>query len=455
MQEFFRANFVIESIDKITWKNKTDRDKTLGRAYYIRAYYYFELCRLFERVPLRTNTGTENLPQATPDELYGQMASDFKKAIELIPNNSFQITPKTEIGLATKWAAEGMMGRMFLFYSGFYKKDEIKLPEGGSVTKANVIAWLEDCINNSGHGLISDYRNLWPYAYCKYYGYTKNNNLNWIGETGNNIEVVYQRKYSALGNGGIPQSYDNNIFMQFSHGKQTQVPFGYGHALGTVNPKLWTDWPDNDIRKKGSVYYAYDPEEIASVSGYKYTAAAYQETGFWSKKITAINVYKNGQVTPTTASNMVNMSVELYGRAASYQQDNANDLMIMRFSDILLMAAELGAPKGQTYFDQVRTRVGLPSLPLTLENIKLERRWEFATEGIRYWDLMRWGDVEAVINQNMKDIPIIQVGTKKNLTIRFRPETRGFLFIPQSEINLSNGVLTQNAGWGPDSFFTE
>jgi len=451
----FRANFLIESIDNIKWKNNIDRDKTLGRAYYIRAYYYFELCRLFERVPLRTKVGSENLPQASPEQLYGQIASDLKKAIELIPNIRYQDMPKTELGLATKWAAEALMGRMFLFYTGYYKKNEISLPEGGSVTKANAIVWLEDCIKNSGHGLISDYRNLWSYAYCKYYGYTKSNNLKWIGETVDNIEAVYLRKYSALGNGGIASSYDNNVCLMLSHGKQYQVPFGYGNGIGTVNPKLYSDWPDNDIRKKGTVYYAYDPEEIAGCSGYKYTAQAYQETGYWSKKYTPINVYKNGQVTPTNTANMVNMSVELYGRLSSYQQDNSVDLMILRFSDVLLMAAELGAANAQTYFDNVRARVHLPSLPVTLENLKVERRWEFANEAIRYWDLMRWGDVETAINNNMKNIPIIQVGTAKTLTIKFRPETRGFLPIPLTEINLSNGVLTQNPGWGPESLFTE
>lgn len=451
----FRANFLIESIDNIQWKNKADRDKILGRAYFIRAYYYFDLCRLFERVPLRLKTGTENIPQATPEELYGQMASDLKNAIELLPAIAYQTMSKSELGLATKWSAEALMGRMFMFYTGFYKKNEIALPEGGSVSKENTIAWLEDCINNSGHGLISEYRNLWSYAYCKYYGYTTTNNLKWIGETGDNIEAVYLRKYSALGNAGVAASYDNNVSLFLSHGKQHQVPFGYGNGIGTVNPKLWSDWPDNDIRKKGTVYYAYDPEEKAGSSGYKYTAQAYQETGYWSKKNTPINVYKNGVVTPKTTANMVNMSVELYGRAASYQQDNSVDLMIIRFSDVLLMASELGSANAQTYFDRVRARVGLLTLPVTLDNLKAERRWEFATEAIRYWDLMRWGDVETVINQNMKDIPIIQVGTNKNLTITFRPETRGFLWIPQSEINLSYGVLTQNPGWGPESLFTE
>lgn len=449
----YRANFLLESMDKISWTDEEFRAKIEGRAYYIRAYYYFELCRLFERVPLRLKTASENLPQATPDELYGQMASDLKKAIELLPPQKYQNIPKSELGLATKWAAEALMGRMFLFYTGFYEKAEIELPSGENITKDQVIKWLVDCIDNSGHGLISEYRNLWPYAYCKYYGYVKNHGLNWIGEKGDNDEAVYVRKYSALGNGGVAQSYDNNVCMFLSHGKQDQVPFGRGNGMGTVNPKLWNDWPDEDIRKKGTLYYVYDQEEIAGVSGYKTSPASIQETGFWSKKYTPINVYKNGEVTPDNPKNMVNMSVDLYGRTASWQQDNSTDIMIIRFSDVLLMAAELGAPHAQAYFDRVRKRVGLPTLPVSLENIKQERRWEFACEGIRYWDLMRWGDLQKMMETHMKDIPITKLGVKTTLTVKYRPETRGFQPIPESEILLSNGKLVQNPGWGSDSYY--
>lgn len=116
------------------------------------------------------------------------------------------------------------------------------------------------------------------------------------------------------------------------------------------------------------------------------------------------------------------------------------------------MAAELGAAGAQGYFDKVRGRVGLPSLPVTLDNIKQERRWEFACEGLRYWDLMRWKEVETIIGRNMKNIPITRQGVKTTLTVKFRPETKGFLPIPQSEIQLSDGVLKQNPGWGAESY---
>jgi len=120
--------------------------------------------------------------------------------------------------------------------------------------------------------------------------------------------------------------------------------------------------------------------------------------------------------------------------------------MIIRFADVLLMGAELGSSHAQDYLDQVRSRVNLPSVPVTLDNIKAERNHELAFEGLRYYDLLRWHDAEAAFAK-VKNIPIETGGGATTMTINFRPETRGFMPIPQSEIDLSNGGIVQNAGW--------
>lgn len=103
-------------------------------------------------------------PQAKPDEIFQQILSDFKKAIELMPAVKFRDIPTSELGHATKWAAEGMLARAYLFYSGVYGKDNIELQDGTTLSKEEVIKYVDDCIANSGHQLISDFRNLWPYS---------------------------------------------------------------------------------------------------------------------------------------------------------------------------------------------------------------------------------------------------------------------------------------------------
>ena len=154
--------------------------------------------------------------------------------------------------------------------------------------------------------------------------------------------------------------------------------------------------------------------------------------------------------TDETKTDVYNFSHELYSMTGTdYQRDNIQDLILIRFSDVLLMAAELGAPNAQQYLDRVRNRVGLVSVPVTLENIKAERRFELAFEGVRYYDLLRWHD-EDLITINQTGIVTYNRRGQANAetkSITFRKETGGFLPIPQTQIDLSGGVLTQNAGW--------
>jgi len=115
-----------------------------------------------------------------------------------------------------------------------------------------------------------------------------------------------------------------------------------------------------------------------------------------------------------------------------------------------LMAAELGSPNALADFNEVHTRAGLPAVSTIDEAaIMHERRLEFAGEGIRYWDLLRQGINKAastiVANTSMSYLddgtpsPTISAS---NITL-----TGGFQQIPQTEIDLSGGLLKQNPGW--------
>ena len=143
------------------WSSGDKKNQLLCETYFLRAFYYFNLAQVFNGVPLVLSTEPKNLPKATPDEVYAQIASDLKASIEVGPSTKY---PNFGIGRVSKWAAEGMMARVWLFYTGFYKKSELPLVDGGSISKAQVVSWLEDCIQNSGYGLVSDQRNLWPYT---------------------------------------------------------------------------------------------------------------------------------------------------------------------------------------------------------------------------------------------------------------------------------------------------
>ncbi|MDP4239068.1 MAG: RagB/SusD family nutrient uptake outer membrane protein [Bacteroidota bacterium] len=441
----FRSNFLISKLDNIKWDSITSRNKIEGQVRFLRAYFYFDLSRMFGEVPLVVTPEPVNLPKSPASKTYAVIASDLKASIEMLPSVKYQdINQKTDLGRVTKWAAEALMARVFLFYTGYYQTETLPLTDGGTITKQQVIGWITDCIENSGHGLVDDFRNIWAYSYIKDYKYTADNGLSWVGD--GSKETVFAIKYSALANDWYsPQQKSNQYCLYFGLrgqplGNKNTFPFGVGWGMGTVNPKIWQEWDDNDIRKKGSILNAADKTELKSYI--KGGDNLMDETMYWNKKYIPINIWAD-----TTKTSVKNFSYSFYKMTGTdYMRDNIEDLIIIRFSDVLLMAAELGAPNAQDYLDKVRARVGLTSVPVTLDNIKKERRFELAFEGVRYYDLLRWKD-ESLITTNQTNIPIYNRKLATTKTITFRPETGGFLPIPQTEINLSNGILTQNPGW--------
>ena len=71
----------------------------------------------------------------------------MKKAIEdLLPTERYDAV---ESGRVTKWAAQALMARVFLFYTGYYQKESLPLPDGGEISKDQVIAWLDECTDTS------------------------------------------------------------------------------------------------------------------------------------------------------------------------------------------------------------------------------------------------------------------------------------------------------------------
>ncbi len=122
------------------------------------------------------------------------------------------------------------------------------------------------------------------------------------------------------------------------------------------------------------------------------------------------------------------------------------DEILLRFADVLLMGAELGSSNAQSYLDRVRARVNLPSVPVTLENIKNERRHELAFEAVRYFDLLRWHDIEKAVS-DMNGITVKNLGVDEKYDVEYNAESGGFLPIPEIEVRKSNGVIKQNPGW--------
>lgn len=439
-----RANLIISKIEDIEYSNEDRKNQAIGEAHFMRAYFYFDLSRFFGPVPLKLEPVPANLPRATAEEMYGQIAQDLKTAIESMPDAPYQDISTSRLGHATKWAAEALMGRVFLFYTGYYKKTEIELPDGTTMTKNDVIDYLVDCIENSGHALIDDFRELWAYSAAPNYPPVADSIIKWVGDEGDNVESIFAIKYSNLGLWDDSQlSYCNQHSLFIGVRFQFLEPFGYGWGAGPVNPALWDTFEEGDLRRDASIVNVIDPipDDQEFANNFEWGMISHQhETGMLEKKYMPACEIRND----------VHRTIFYweYGGNPSEQLSNMQDDILIRYADVLLMAAELGAPNGQQYLDDVRERAGLNPIALTLENIKLERRHELAFEGLRYFDLLRWGLDEAETAIELANGTTVKNDNVDGVyTVDFRPETGGFLPIPQSEITLSGGIIEQTPGW--------
>lgn len=473
-----RANMAIANLDKV--ENEKMRNQMMGEALILRAFFYNELVEMFGNIPLIT-TVPQNVSEAqvypaqsSTDEVYASIASDLKQAIAIMPSDKWNQTVSGN-GHLTKWAAEGLLARVYLFYTGFYEKDALPLmgEDGtisGSIAKAEVVTALDDCIANSGHSLVSDYRSLWAYSNSvskKDYPYVQDA-PEWVRD-GANPEQVFAIKCSHLASWGTTIGYSNQYMLHFairSHGGADQYknlfPFGQGWGAGPVSPKLWKDWKatePNDPRREASIL------DGSQTKDYVYGAdKQMEETGLWQKKVVAITAAKtykqdsNDKTVIDALFNSFTSSEDYYGdgKADDFQLAHEVDLNVIRFADILLMHSEL--TETADGINRVRARAKLPEVSYSVTALRNERRWELAFEGTRWSDIRRWGIAkEALTSQLGSDIwnrgvPTTMKNQGAGYAARY-DATKGFMPIPQSEIDLSNGVLKQNAGWDASAVF--
>ena len=458
-----RANSALETIDNVTtWSTATKKDQLLCEIHFMRAFYYLNLVQVFGSVPLVVTTEPLNLPKAEADAIDSLIGYDLKKAIETGPSARY---PDYGIGRASKWSAEGMMARVWLFYTGFYNKAELPFSnedgsETGSITKDQVVTWIEDCIQNSGHGLVSDQRNLWPYTnpYTgKDYPYVSENGLDWVGDE--NIESMFAVKMSNKGSydGGYGGQIRHNRIVEYYNPRKTDArsfPFSViGYSNGPVCEKLWTDWgsdPDyaGDYRRQGSICKRAD--EIPNYPGDP--AKEVENTDLLAKKYLGVGAYD-------TDGTLRQSYGYFYGSNNNHQTGLTQSLVWLRFADVLLMHSELTDGKtifnGKSGLNAVRARAGLPDLTYSLANLKKERRYELCFEAVRWNDLRRWGDVSEIV-KNQQGNNILNEGKpgtyqfSNDFMGRYTATGGGFYKIPSSQITLADGVLEQNPGWGDE-----
>ena len=386
-------------------------------------------------------------------------------------------TSSLEAGHVDKYTAEAMLGRAWLFYTGMYGNGEdiaaltsatynpltsVTLADGSTLTKDQVISYIDDCVNNSGYSLASDFRSLWAYTNrCTVndFEYTAGKGLKWVeDDNAVNPESMFAIKFNKLASWNTTIAFANGYALHFGlRGDQdvaNTFPFGQGWGAGPVAPNFVNDWASaepNDMRRDASVYRT-DKLTAYNKGGW---ADFVQETDYYAMKWSPVACKTSND----ESGYFKTFENEMYGidgwtQGANNQAlDNIHDLVLIRFADVLLMQSEL---KGDaTGMNKVRERAGLPAIGYSLQALQNERRWELALEGTRWNDIRRW-HIAAAALQKQIGTPIYIAGNPatnkaQNGGYASRYNTSaGFMKIPESQISLSS-ELQQNEGWGADA----
>lgn len=456
----YRCNELLAHESQIAWSSEETKGTYLGECRAIRALCYFDMVRMWGNIPLFTEPVNEHRPQSDPDEVYNVIFSDLLYAVNNIPASAYpKSAAASNDGHITKYAASALLARVYLFYTGYYGKE----PQVEGVTKSTVLQGLEDFIavaESEGYGLVDEFKNLWPAASTTW---ALNKSTGDYEQTSTyagdgNKEVVLAQKFNYT------QDYNGNndgnrwLVNMGLRNYLGHAPYGRGWGGCTVNPKMWTSYGTGDERREASIINLVS-EGISDEADFETSYKDQREyTGYTVKKYTPMSKWMKDE-----ASGAWSLVDEISGLGeGDFQISQYQNFIVMRYADVLLMAAELGSPNAQEYLNKVRQRAytsededgsltlssNYREVTATKDNIMNERMLEFAFEGQRYWDLLRQG-VEYAASQIATNTSVTSGGNPDNVTIKESDivKKQGLSQIPNNQITLSNGVLKQNEGW--------
>lgn len=403
----FRANTLLDQLDKNAANAGSAAlvTRLQAEARFLRAFFYFDLVKYFGKVPIIGHPVLANqaitIPRSAVADVYAFIISDLQFAIANLPANysgTFPSYTATDVGRATKYAAEATLARVYMARSG--PTYDIEGPGLGLNEWNLALPLLQDVITNGGFVFNTNYANIFSYT-------NQNPTVN--------KEAVFDVMYITGQNPVLgatyvwalaPQNYFNSLGNNSSllNGSLEIIP---------VATDLMNAYEAGDVRKAFSVYTA----------GYTYLGST-ESRPFFKKWL---DITK----TPTTS-----------------RFDWAENFIAIRYTDVLMMKAECilhGAPGSQSDVDgivnQVRTRAGLGALSnVTLAQLFNERRKEFADEGQRWFDLQRSGNLVTIMNawKATEDVQSKVSTIVPNYVI---------YPVPQSQMDAAPGLYKQNLGY--------
>jgi hypothetical protein len=374
-----RANYILENQDNIEFPGKAH---ILAEAKFLRAYYYFELVKYFGDVPLIVDRriGIDEalqIPRSSKADVYAQIEQDLIDAVAVLNPVASQK------GRATKGAAQAFLGKVYLYQNKF----------------TEAAATFDEVIASGSYSLIPNYNDLFTVA------------------NENNSETVFDVEYTGLEGGsyGCLICLEGNAAVGFQGIRQYNGPvYGDGNSYNLPTQELYDAFSSIDPRRNATIldidaFIATQPNP-ASIT---YAVGAGGHTGYYNNKY----IKRQGEI--GLPDNDLTSPV---------------NYRVMRYADVMLMAAEAHYQLGNTstaqqLINQIRGRAGVPGINVnSIDVIYKERRYELSGEGLRFFDLVRTGQAATYINGFV-------VGKHE-------------LFpIPQVEIDLAGGNWAQNPGY--------
>ncbi len=385
-----RSNIVLEYINNAADMTDAEKAEYTAEATVMRSWYYTLLWKYWGNIPYyEKNLTTPYLcPQSGHDDVYAKIATTLESIIDA---NSLPMKSESgSEGHVTKAMAEMLYADVVM-----YQKDATRYP--------TALKYMKEIISSAKYDLVSDFSSLWESSgeWCKESIFE----INYTSTSG-------ARSWgSPLTSGGTV--YPKQIGINSLSGSSD---FNGGWGFEPVSESAYTLFDSNDKRRDASIlnFATYSVTNGATYS------PRYEDTGYFLRKYL-----------PRLSGNS--------GYTGDADLNYNNNVRLYRYAETLLNAAELllatsgSTSEAQGYLDQVRTRAGLASITVSIDNILNERHKEFVGEGKRYWDLVRSGKAASVL-----------VASSTTTRKVGWAESKKYLPIPQSEIDASQGTLIQN-----------
>jgi len=406
----FKANTVLDQIAKNgSFVGSTALATRLtAEAKFLRAFYYFDLVRYFGKVPIIDHAVTaaeaNKIARSPVTDVYALIIADLQYAITNLPLNysgTFPSYSATDVGRATKYAAEAVLAEVYMARSG--ATYGIEGPGLGLNEWNLAVPLFNDIISSGSFTFNANFANVFSYA-----------NQSPAANKEAVFDIMFLTGQSpVLGTDFTWQLVPQNYFNSLSTGN---TPLNGALGDPAVSNNMLNSYAAADTRKSPTIH----------TSTFTYSGTPYSYA-FFRKYL------------DTTT-----------GKIPTSRFDWGINFIAVRYTDILMLKAEcvLNGATGSQLTDvdavvnQVRTRAGLtPLVGVTKAQLLDERRREFAAEGSRWFDLQRSGNLVTIMNA--------WIAIEDATLHKMSQVTPNFIIypVPQTQLDAAPGLYTQNPGY--------